>query len=54
MLNWNIGGYEKARGASQQLGEDYVRYSSILASVDGDAYLLFLGAVGEGGTFFFS
>ena len=42
------GGYEKPRGASQQLGEDYVRYSSILASVDGDAYLLFLGAVGEG------
>ena len=43
------GGYEKPRGASQLLGEDYVRYSSILASVDGDAYLLFLGAVGEGG-----
>ena len=43
------GGYEKPRGASQQLGEGYVRYSSILASVDGDAYLLFLGAVGEGG-----
>ena len=43
------GGYEKPRGASQLLGEGYVRYSSILASVDGDAYLLFLGAVGEGG-----
>ena len=43
------GEYEKPRGASQQLGEGYVRYSSILASVDGDAYLLFLGAVGEGG-----
>ena len=42
-------GYEKPRGASQQLGEGYVRYSSILASVDGDAYLLFLGTVGEGG-----
>ena len=44
-----LGGYEKPRGASQLLGEDYVRYSSILASVDGDAYLLFLGTVGEGG-----
>ena len=43
------GGYEKPRGASQQLGEGYVWYNSILASVDGDAYLLFLGAVGEGG-----
>ena len=42
-------GYEKPRGASQRLGEGYVRYSSIVASVDGDAYLLFLGAVGEGG-----
>ena len=40
------GGYEKPRGASQLLGEGYVRYSSIVASVDGDAYLLFLGAVG--------
>ena len=43
------GGYEKPRGASQLLGEGYVWYNSILASVDGDAYLLFLGAVGEGG-----
>ena len=43
------GWYEKTRGASQQLGVGYVRYSSIFASVDGDAYLLFLGAVGEGG-----
>ena len=48
-VKWDVGGYEKPRGASQQLGEDYVQYSSIFASVDGDAYLLFLGAVGEGG-----
>ena len=48
-VKWDVGGYEKPRGASQLLGEGYVRYSSILASVDGDAYLLFLGAVGEGG-----
>ena len=41
--------YEKPRGASQLLGEGYVRYSSIVASVDGDAYLLFLGTMGEGG-----
>ena len=49
MLKWMLGGYEKNRGASQQLGEGYVRYSSMFASVDGDAYLLFLGTVGEGG-----
>ena len=49
-VKWDVGGgYEKPRGASQLLGEGYVRYSSIVASVDGDAYLLFLGTVREGG-----